>query len=185
MRGLLPIPLQLIASLLVGLGLALAAHRQAADGRSPFTRDGLVPLFYQLVLVTPAVLYLGLVHTAWSWLYLVEPDRLPFGIVGLAVVGTASAEAGGYLVGWTVLRLRRRRELAIATAALGFLFLIALFMLRSRVGHAGTFAEFAGGVAPPLGARKLGWAVVIIDVGLVAGLILSVGFLVEEGERDR
>ncbi len=165
--------------------LSLAAHRQAAEGRSPFTRDGLVPLFYQVVLVTPAVLYLGLVHTAWSWLYLVEPERLPFGIVGLAVVGTAAAEAGGYLVGWTALRLRHRRELTISAIALGIFLLVALVMLRARVGHAGTFTEFALGMAPPLGARKLGWAVVIIDVGLVAGLILSASFLVQEGERDR
>ncbi|MEO6953537.1 MAG: hypothetical protein ABI321_17170 [Polyangia bacterium] len=181
----MPIPLQLVGSLLVGLVFALAAHRQAADGRSPFARNGLVPVFYQLVLVTPAVLYLGLVHPAWSWLFLVPPERLPFGIVGLALVGTAAAEAGGYLVGWQLLKLGRRREVSIATAVLGLVLLVALVLLRARVGHAGTYAEFELAMSPSLAARKLGWAVGIIDLGLLAGFVTSVLFLVEQGERER
>lgn len=181
----LPIPLQIVVSLLVGLVFALAAHRQAADGRSPFSRNGLVPVFYQLVLVTPAVLYLGLVHPAWSWLYLVPPDRLPFGIVGLSLVGTAAAEAGGYLVGWQLLKLGRRREVSVATAALGLGLLVLLVLVRSRIGHAGTYSEFALGISPPIGARKLGWAVGILDAGMLAGIVVSALFLVEQGDRER
>ena len=181
----LPIPLQIVASLIVGVVFALSAHRQAADRRSPFARNGLVPVLYQLALVMPSVLYLGLVHPAWSWLYLVAPERLPFGIVGLALIGTAAAEAGGYLFGWQLLRLGRRREVSIATATLGLGLVVAAVLLRHRIGHAGSYSEFTLDIAPTLGARKLGWAVGILDLGMLAGLVVSARFLVEQGERER
>ncbi len=184
-RLTLPVPLQLIASVLIGLSLALAAYSQFEQGRSPFGRDLWVPLLFQLLLVTPAILYVGVVHPDWSWLFWVDPGRLPFGTTTLVVIGAAAAELGGYLAGWALLRARRRRELMIAVGAVALVFLILLVALHDRLAHAGTFAEYALGRAARLGERKLGWTLAIVDVGVAVGLVLSVRFLLVQGERER
>lgn len=175
----------MLASALVGLALALAAYWQFEQGRAPFGREAWVPLLFQLLVVTPSVIYLGLAFPDWSWLYLVEPLRLPFGVITLSVIGTAVAELSGYLGGWALLRARRRRELlgvmGVATLAL----IVAILVLRERLGHAGTYAEYASGQAVPIAERKLGWALSIIGAGTVASLVLAIRFLIEQGQRER
>ncbi len=181
----MPVPLQLIASVLIGLSLALAAFSQFEGGRPAFGRDLWVPILYQLFIVTPTILYVAIVHPDWSWLYWIDPGRLPFGTTTLVVVGAAAAELAGYLAGWALLRVRRRRELMLAVAALGVLLVSLIAGLHERLTHAGTFAEFMGGTAARLGERKLGWSLAIVDVGLVVGLALSIRFLLVQGERER
>jgi ABC-type multidrug transport system permease subunit len=181
----LPIPLQIVACLLVGLSLALAAHRKASQGRSPFGREGWVPILYQVVLVLPVVAYLGAVHPAWSWLYLVDPQRLPFGTLVLALVGASAAMAAGYLSGWALVKARRTRELVVAIGLLALGLVVTAILVRARLGQAGTFADFLAHDTAPLGTRKLGWALTLVDAGLLGGLALCVSYLVNEGQRDR
>lgn len=181
----MPVPLFIVASAIVGLAFALAAWAQLENGRSPLGPTLWVPVLYQILLVTPAVLYLSLVHPAWSWLYLADPARLPLGTTAIAVLATAAAMIGGYLAGWGLLRAGRRRELAGAVA-LGMVALgVAMAVLRGRLGRSGTFAEFAAGAANPIGARKLGPALMLIAVGLLLGLVAALRFLVEQGHRER
>ena len=184
-RPTVPVPLQLIGCVLIGLSLALAAYSQFEQGRPPFGRDAWVPVLFQGLVVTPTILYIALVFPDWSWLYWVDPGRLPVGTTTLVVVGAAAAEIAAYLGGWALLRARRRRELALAVAFVVILLVGLVIALHERLGHAGTFAEFALGQAARLGERKLGWSVAIVDVGLVVGLVLSVRFMLVEGERER
>ena len=181
----MPVPLQVIVSLLVGLGLALAASVQFEQGRSPFGREVWVPILYQVLIVSPVVVYLGVVHPDWSWLYFVDPARLPVGTVALVVLSTAAAELAGYLGGWALLRAGHRRELALAVAAIALLSIVFAIAVRHRLSSAGSFAEFAVGASVPIGTRKLGWSVAIAGLGAVVALFLSVRFLVEQGRRER
>jgi hypothetical protein len=181
----MPVPLQLIASLLVGLALALAAFSQFEHGRPAFGRDVWVPVLYQGLVTTPAILYVAIVHPDWSWLYWVDPARLPFGTTTLVVIGAAAAELGGYLAGWAMLRARRRRELAICVAAVALVLVVLVILLHDRLVRAGTFSEFSLGTAARTSERKLGWSLGIVDIGLLVGLALSVRFLLVQGERER
>ncbi len=185
-RGrLLPAPLLILACALVGLSLALAAFSQFENGRSPFGVTLWVPVLYQSLVVTPALVYLSLVHPAWTWLYLVDPGRLPIGTTVLAVLAAAAAELAGYLGGWVLLRAHRRRELMLAVAVVAAALVTSTTALRARLGRAGTFAEFSSGTAAALGERKLGWALGIVVAGLLVGLFVSVRFLILQGQRER
>ncbi len=181
----MPVPLQLIASLIIGLGLALAASVQFEQGRSPFGREVWVPVLYHGLIVSPLVIYVGLVHPDWSWMYLVDPARLPFGTIVLVVLGTAAAELGGYLGGWALLRASHKRELWIALAGLVLLTVGLVIGSRERLASSGSFAEFAVGAAVPIATRKLGWALGIAVLGALTSLFLSVRFLVDQGRRER
>jgi hypothetical protein len=142
-------------------------------------------VLYQLLVVTPALLYLALVHSAWAWLYLVDPARLPTGTTAIAVLAAAAAELGGYLVGWALLRARRRRELVAVVLGGVVAIGVSLLLVRGRLSRAGTFAEYVAGEAQRLEVRKLGPALVLIGVGLLLGLFTSLRFLVEQGRRER
>jgi hypothetical protein len=144
-----------------------------------------VPLLYQVLLVTPAFLYFGFVFPDWTWLYLVDPHRLPIGITILSALATAAALLGGYLVGWVLLRARRRRELMAVVAVTALMLLVSLLLLRERLGRAGSYAEFVAGNAAKLGERKLGWSLALVSTGLVTGLIASLRFLLVQGRRER
>jgi hypothetical protein len=144
-----------------------------------------VPLLYQALVVTPILLYFGFVFPDWTWMYLVDPHRLPIGITILFALATGAALLGGYLGGWSLLRARRRRELSILVALGGALLIVGMVLLRGRLGHAGTYAEYVGGHAARLVERKLGWSLLLCSAGLVAGLVLSLRFLVLQGRRER
>ncbi len=181
----MPVPLFIFASALVGLSLALAAWAQLENGRSPLGPTLWVPVLYQLLVATPALLYLTLVHPAWAWLYLADPVRLPMGSTAVAALAAAAAELGGYLGGWALLRAGRRRELAGVVLLSAVALVAALAALWGRLSRAGSFAEFVAGTADKVGQRKLGPALALIGLGLVLGLFASLRFLVEQGQRER
>ena len=135
--------------------------------------------------MTPAIAYLGAVHPAWSWLYLVEPSRLPVGTLALAIVGAAAATAAGYLSGWALIKARRLRELVGLMGVVAVGLVVTAVVVRARLAQAGTFGEWVAHEPAPLGARKLGLALAVVDLGLVAGLGIAISYLLEEGRRDR
>jgi hypothetical protein len=181
----LPAPLQIALGFVVGLAFALASYSQFEHGRSPFGRTLWVPVLFQGVVVVPALLYLGFVFPDWMWLYLVDPRRLPVGITILFVLVATAAVLGGYLGGWALLRVRRRRELG-AALVLGVIgIIVGLVLVRGRLGHTGTFHEYRAGHAAPVRERKLGWSLGLLEGGMVVGLVLSMRFLLAEGRRDR
>jgi hypothetical protein len=167
------------------MALAMSAYSQFENGRAPFGRTVWVPLLYQVLVVTPALLYFGLVFPDWTWLYLVDPQRLPLGITALFASTTAATLLGGYLAGWALLRARHRRPLIVLMGLWSVGLFVALLMLRERWTRAGSYADFVSGQAVPLGERKLGWSFGLVSGGLVAGLALSVRFLIAQGRRDR
>jgi hypothetical protein len=171
--------------LLVGLGFAWCARVQFLGGATPWGRELAAVLSFEAIIVWPISLYYFLVFPDWSWMYLVDPDRLPRGVSVLVLLAFASVLVGGYLVGWALLRANREKWLwgALGGAALALLLIAVL--CRRRLFASGTFAEYHAGHALSVGESKLSWSmgITIIAIGAAASLV---GFtLYEQGKRFR
>jgi hypothetical protein len=142
-------------------------------------------LSFEAIIVWPVALYFCLVYPDWSWLYVVDPQRLPWGVSVLVLLGNAVALLGGYLGGWAILRARKPKVLYGVLGAAGVCLLAFLIAARKRLINHGTFAEYHAGHALSFTESKLVWAVVITTLGVVAAGVV-VGFtLWEQGKRFR
>jgi hypothetical protein len=176
------VPFNLLLCLFVGLCFAACARTQLESGALPWRSDllGLV-LQFSLLCVAPVATYLYLVYPEWSWMYLVDPARLPLG-TGLAVlILTVLAVPVGYLLGWLLLRLLGGRALFLVLGALGMGMGFMLVLLRRRFFYLGRFEDFRsshpllklGSVLRPISQGKLLYALLCI-----APLVLVSAFLV-------
>ncbi|MCS6914767.1 MAG: hypothetical protein RMK29_08825 [Myxococcales bacterium] len=153
------IPLNLWLCLLVGLGLSACARTQLRTGAWPWRSDLLVPvLSFALLSAAPVATYLYLVYPDWSWMYLVDPRRLPAGTSLAAVVLTVLMVPVGYFSGWLLLRLGGSRVLfgAIGAATMGMLLLLVL--CRRRLLIDARFEDFHQGLLRPITQGKLALA---------------------------
>lgn len=184
-RSMATVPFDLIFSLFVGVLFAACARTQFVAGGSPFRREFAAVLSFEAIIVWPVALYFCLVHPAWSWMYFVDPARLPAGVTFLVLGANLATLLAGYLGGWALFRARKERGAFGLIGALGGGLVLFLALLRGRVSHSGSYAEYHAGHALALGEGKLGWALAAICTGVVIAIVL-VGFtLWEEGKRSR
>lgn len=179
------VPFDLIFSVFVGLVFAACARVQFTNGSSPWGREVIAVLSFEAIIVWPVALYFYTVHPAWSWMYFVDPARLPWGVSVLVLLGYVATLVGGYLAGWALLHARRERLLYAAIGLLALVLVVFLVVCRGRVSHAGTYDEYHQGHALALGEGKLGWALAATSTGVAIAIVL-VGFtLWEQGKRSR
>jgi signal transduction histidine kinase len=179
------VPFDLIFSVFVGLVFAACARVQFANGGSPWGRELAAVLSFEAIIVWPVALYFYLVHPAWSWMYLIDPARLPWGISVLVLLAYVATLLGGYLGGWALIRMQKEKLLFAALAVVGVGLVVFLIVARGRVSHAGTYDEYHAGHALNLGEGKLGWALAATSTGVAIAIVL-VGFtLWEQGKRSR
>jgi hypothetical protein len=179
------VPFDLIFSVFVGLVFAACARVQFANGGSPWGRELAAVLSFEAIIVWPVALYFFLVHPAWSWMYLIDPARLPWGVSALVLLGYAATLLAGYLAGWALVRAHKEKLLYAALAALGLGLILFLIICRARISNTGTFEEYHSGQALSLGEGKLGWALAATATGVAIAIVL-VGFtLWEQGKRSR
>ena len=179
------VPFDLILSVFVGLVFAACARVQFAGGGTPWGRELAAVLSFEGIIVWPVALYFYLVHPAWSWMYLIDPARLPWGIVVLVLLAYVATLLGGYLGGWALVRVGKEKILFAALAVVGVGLILFLIIARARISHTGTFEEFRAGHALALGEGKLGWALAAAATGVAISVVL-VGFtLWEQGKRSR
>jgi hypothetical protein len=179
------VPFDLIFSVFVGLVFAACARVQFATGGSPWGRELAAVLSFEAIIVWPVALYFYLVHPAWSWMYLIDPARLPSGVSVLVLLAYVATLLGGYLAGWALVRVRKDKVLYAALGTLGLMLIIFLIVCRGRISHAGTYEEYHAGQALNLGEGKLGWALAATSTGVAIAIVL-VGFtLWEQGKRSR
>ena len=179
------VPFDLIFSVFVGLVFAACARVQFANGGSPWGRELAAVLSFEAIIVWPVALYFYLVHPAWSWMYLIDPARLPWGISVLVLLAYVATLLGGYLGGWALIKIQKERLLFAALAVVGVGLIVFLIVARGRVSHAGTYDEYHAGHALNLGEGKLGWALAATSTGVAIAIVL-VGFtLWEQGKRSR
>jgi len=176
----------LLALLLdIWLGFAFgyfARHRIRTDGVWSQPVVSILLLFVGFVLV-PSTMYLYLEHPAWSWLYLVDPER----VTGLAVVSVLAAcvggVAGGYWGAGKLVRADRERVVLMVLGGLALLLLFVAFLLRGRLGAYGSYADYHHGRALPLSAVKLGYVLIALTTGLAASVSFVAWELVRDGRR--
>jgi hypothetical protein len=179
------VPFDLIFSVFVGLVFAACARVQFANGGSPWGRELAAVLSFEAIIVWPVALYFYLVHPAWSWMYLIEPARLPWGVSVLVLLAYVATLLAGYLAGWALLRAHKDKIVFAGLAAMALGLIVFLIVCRGRISHAGTYEEFHSGHALALGEGKLGWALAATATGVAIAVVL-VGFtLWEQGKRSR
>ncbi len=139
-------------------------HRQPGLGAASLSywlRLLQAPLLYVLVAVVPAAGYLGAQFPDWSFMYLLDPQRLSATTQGLWVLGaallTGAAVVAGFLLGLRGWQRYGGRALGLALGGLllGYLALVTLALRAGRLSEVGTYANFHAGLAggPSLG----GW----------------------------
>lgn len=137
------IPLNLLFCLLLGLCLAACARTQFHSGALPWRGDLFAPvLTFSLLSVAPAAIYLYLAYPEWSWMYLVDPPRLPRGTGLAAIVLTVLLAPIGYLLGWLGLRLFGPRGLYAQLGVVGAGLLAVLALGHRRLFYLARYEDF-------------------------------------------
>jgi hypothetical protein len=179
------IPLELLINLVLGLGFSWCGRdRIRADG--PFSPPAfhLVATF-AAILIGPITLYLYATHPAWSWMYLVDPDKLPGLLLLPVTIGQVVAVLVGWWVGALLLRARLKRVLAACAGVGSVLALLVLFLGRGRLGTYGSFDDFTAGRSLDLMQVKLGYVLVAIGLGALASGVYLALQLLRDSRRVR
>jgi hypothetical protein len=156
-------------------------HPQGGSWAQPSL--ALVGSFVAIVLA-PAGAYLYLSHPAWSWLYLLDPDRVPRLVVVPIVAAVAACVGLGYWGGSRVLCVvADRRALPAALGLVAVLVALFAFIARNRLLTDGSYADFHAGRALPLFEVKLGYVLVAVIVGLAAAAAFVAWELVRDGRK--
>lgn len=140
---------------------------------------------YLGMIVAPIALYLYAAHPAWTWMYLVDPAKVP----GFSLIPLVAAHCTAVVVGWFVggrLILAKRGTLARNVALAGFaLSFVGVLVFWGRLGKVGSYQEYEQARALALMDVKLGY--VLVALGFASGASgLYVAFeLVRDSRRLR
>ena len=179
------VPFDLIFSVFIGLVFSACARQQFSGGAAPWGRELMAVLSFEAIILWPVALYYYLVYPDWSWMYFVDPHKLPWGVSLLVMLGYVATLLGGYLAGWAILRARKPRVLYGALGGVALFLLVFALVGRGRLANNGTFDEYHAGHAPGVTEGKLIWALAVTALGVAAAIAL-VGFtLREQGKRFR
>jgi hypothetical protein len=169
----------------VGLLFAFAARAQFQNGVSPWGRELFAVLSFEALIAWPVALYFYMVHPDWSWMYFVDPRRLPMGMAPLILLGNVATLLSGYVIGWALLRARRDHAVMATLGALCLLLLIFTLALSGRILTSSTFTQFHLGRLRGGSTGRLGWSLWICGIG-TSGAVVSVFLhLREQGKRPR
>jgi hypothetical protein len=142
----------------------------------------LVLLFLAMILA-PVTLYLYLAHPDWAWLYLVDSARVP----RLAVITVLAAQGGALVGAWygahKLVRAGKEVVLRWALPATGALLIMLMVLVRHRLTHYGTYAQFHGGRALPILDVKLGYVLIAVLIGAGAAAGVVAYELMRDGKR--
>ncbi len=133
------------------------------------------------IILCPSAAYLYLAYPDWSWLYVVDPGRVPRLAVVPVVAARAGALAGGYYGAARILReARDRRTLPAVLGGVAALAVLTGFLVRGRLLRYGSYGDWHAGRSLPLSEVKLGYVLVAVLVGTAA----AAGFVALELWRD-
>ncbi len=153
--------LAIFLQLATGLGFAFAGRdRIRADG--PFAPPAFLLVLIHVGLITaPVTLYFYAAHADWSWLYIVDPERVPGLAIVPLVVGHALVVIGGWYVGAWMVRSDRARALLYGILVTVVVFLIGFVLALPRTSTATTYAGYLAGTSGGLMGVELGWALLV------------------------
>ena len=167
------------------MAFALCARdRIRVDG--PFATPAfLVVLAFTTIVVLPAICYLYLVHCAWSWLYLVDPSKVPsLAIVPILVIH-GGALIGGWYFGARLLRVDKQSVLGYFTIGSGVLFIILAAVFHQRLTSYGSYGDYRAGEVLGLLEVKLGYVLLTLIMGIGVAALFVVLELTRDSRRVR
>lgn len=161
-----------------------AKDRIRVDG--PFATPAfLLLLIYLGVAVLPATLYLYLAHSAWSWMYIVDPDNVPaLAVVPMLVVHGGVLVAGWYGGAW-LLRNDRRSVVLYTIGGASAVVALLVLILRGRLGRYGSYDDFHGGETAGLLEVKLGYLLIALALAVGVATTYTALELVRDSRRVR
>lgn len=166
----------------LGLAFAECARRALALSDQRVARELFAVLSFAVMLVLPISIYLYLAYTDWYWLFLVESKRVPTGVGLLLVLLPGGAMVGSFLGAGALLRLNRKKLLRYLELGHAVLLFTGAIVLRHRLVYNGSTLSFQAGV---MVQGRLGWALVVIALGLLAGAALVGHAILDEARRLR
>jgi hypothetical protein len=175
------VPLLIPLHLLVGLLFAAAAGDSFREGHSPFGRQLLAVLSFQLIVGWPLAAYFAVVHADWSWMYLADPATLPRFALPLALGFDLLALLSGWFGGWLLLRAGKTRALALTTLTIALGILVADVALRGRVFRDATLEGFERGESLPMYRTRLLWVVLVACTGFALAAASAAKTIASEG----
>jgi hypothetical protein len=168
----------------MGLGFALLARdRLRADG--PFVGPPFLLVLMHAGVVAAVALYFYAAHPAWSWLYVVDPDSVPWLALIPMMVAHGLLVIGGWYGGAMLVRTDRRPILMYAAAGVSLLFIILVIAARRRLGASATYAGWKAGVGRDLLDVELGYALITSLMATAGSAVFIVLELLRDGRRVR
>lgn len=164
----------------VGFALgALLAWMRGLEGESAedaplLGRPATVVALFALLVFAPACGYFLFFAGDWACAYLLDTQRIPSAVALVVVLGDAAA----VLLGFGLARMRVRERDAFSALLLAAVpsgaALLGLLALLARLRVYATYRQFHGDFgAEPLAGGPLGYAVLWMDLLLVAGMLVA------------
>lgn len=173
-------PLAALFHVALGLAFALAARgRIRADGAYASPAFA-VALAHIGLVVAPLGLYFYLVQPDWTWLYWIDPARIPRLAAVPLVAAHAGLVVGGWMVGAQLIRRDRQRLAVWILTGLAAAIVLGGVLALPRLSTATTYAGWREGHRRGLMSVELGWAVL---VSLLASAVTA-GYTAFELSRD-
>jgi hypothetical protein len=148
-----------------------------ADGPFAPPASFLVLLFMGLLLA-PVTLYLYAAHPSWTWMYLVNPEKVASIAILPLVVAHVGAVAFGWYLGARFIMADKMKVASIVAAAGLLLVLIGVLLSWHRLGQYGTYTEYEQGRSLPIMEVKLGYVLVTLVVAtFVSASVLAIELL--------
>ncbi len=142
-------------------------------------------LMYVGMVVAPITLYLYAAHPSWTWMYMLNPAKVPsFSLIPLVALHCTALIVGWYLGGKLVLAQREKIARNIALAGL-VISLVGVVVFWGRLGRVGSFEEFSQGRALALMDVKLGYVLVPLAIASTASAIFVIVELLRDSRRLR
>ena len=175
--------LDLFFNFLLGFAFAICGReRIRVDG--PFAPPAFwLVLTFAGVILIPVAFYFYMAHPAWSWMYAVDPARVPSILLLPLLVGHGLAIVAGWWAGGKMVRAHKTREAIYGALGAAVLLAVLTLVFWGRLGRYGTYSEFTDGRALQIMDVKLGYVVIVIFLGLGAAAILVALQLLHDSRR--
>lgn len=177
--------LDLFLNACLGTLFALCAgDRLRIDGPTAVPAALLVLMFLGMIRL-PMMMYLYLVHSAWSWHYLFDPAKMSIVALFFVAVLQCGVLAGAWFLCSYFLQAHKRTAVVIMLAASTLALIAMSVALAARLSVYGSYKAYLEGETAGLMEVKLGYVLIALVVGLGAAAAYVSVELVRDSRRVR
>jgi hypothetical protein len=146
---------------------------------------GLLVLMFLGMIRLPMMLYLYLVHSAWSWHYLFDPSDMSILALLLVALLQCGVLVGAWFLGAYFYQAHKRRAVLAMLVSSALAVVVMSVMLAGRLAVYGSYQAYAGGTTAGLMEVKLGYVLIALLVGLGSAAAYVSVELVRDSRRVR